>query len=113
MVKDRLDLLNEAGTYSLNSQEVVIPAFVAAYSGQDPETVNTSPFPKFPIPNWSLNYRGLSKIEALSEIFTSINISHAYASRYDVSNYVNSPLYTFGLTLDNSVSRCWTGQSVQ
>ena len=104
VVKDRLDLLNEAGTYSLNSQEVVIPAFVAAYSGQDPETVNTSPFPKFPIPNWSLNYRGLSKIEALSEIFTSINISHAYASRYDVSNYVNSPLYTFGLTLDNSVA---------
>ncbi len=104
ILKGRLDGLNEAGTYSLNSQEVVIPAFVAAYSGQDPENINTSPFPKFPIPNWSIRYAGLSKIDALSEIFTSINISHSYNSRYNVSNFVNSPLYTLGLTLDNSLS---------
>lgn len=109
VIKDRLDGENEAGTYDLNDQEVVIPAFVAAYSGQDPENSDTSPFPKFPLPNWSLNYRGLSKIKALSEVFTSISVTHAYASRYNVSNYVNSPLYTVGLTLENSVADAGLG----
>ncbi|WP_421986398.1 cell surface protein SprA [Roseivirga sp.] len=103
-VKTRLDGLNEAGTYEENSQEVVIPAFIAAYSGQSPEDVNTNPFPKFPIPSWSLRYGGLSKIDALSEVFTTINISHAYSSSYNVSNFVNSPLYTLGLTFDNSLT---------
>ena len=103
-IQTRLDGLNEAGTYEENSQEVVIPAFVAAYSGKDPGDINTSPFPKFPIPSWTVRYGGLSKIEALGEIFTTINISHSYSSKYNVSNFVNSPLYTLGLTLDNSIS---------
>ncbi len=103
IIKQRLDGLNNTGNYDLNSQEVVIPAFVAAYSGKSPETINSSPFPKFPIPNWSLNYNGLSKIEALSEIFSTISLSHAYSSTYDVANFVNSPLYTSGLTLDNNL----------
>lgn len=103
-VKTRLDGLNEAGTYDENSQEVVIPAFIAAYTGKTPEEVNTSPFPKFPIPGWSIRYDGLSKIEALSEVFTSISLNHSYSSKYNVSNFVNSPLYTIGLTIDNSVT---------
>ena len=82
---------------------MVIPAFIAAYTGKNPSEVGLSPFPKFPLPNWSLNYGGLGKIEALSEVFSTISISHAYSSRYDVSNFVNSPLYTAGLTLDNNL----------
>ncbi|HEY9118007.1 MAG TPA: cell surface protein SprA, partial [Roseivirga sp.] len=102
-IKQRLDGLNPVGAYELNSQEVVIPAFVAAYSGKSPESVNINPFPKLPIPNWSLNYTGLSKVPALSDVFSSIAISHAYSSTYDVANFVNSPLYTSGLTLDNNL----------
>ena len=102
-LKQRLDGLNAVGDYGLNSQEVVIPAFIAAYTGKNPSEVGLSPFPKFPLPNWSLNYGGLGKIEALSEVFSTISISHAYSSRYDVSNFVNSPLYTAGLTLDNNL----------
>ncbi len=103
IVKARLDALNPAGEYALNAQEVVIPAFVAAYTGDSPETVGTSPFPRLPIPNWNLNYRGLSKLDVFSDIFTAFNLSHSYSSRYDVSNFINSPLYTLGLTLDNSL----------
>ena len=83
-VKARLDTLNPAGEYTLNSQEVVIPAFIAAYTGESPETVGISPFPKLPIPNWSLNYRGLSKLEGLSNIFSTFILSHSDSSRYDV-----------------------------
>ncbi|WP_420385605.1 cell surface protein SprA [Roseivirga sp.] len=102
-IKQRLDGLNPSGEYGVNSQEVVIPAFIAAYTGKSPESVNTNPFPKFPLPNWSVNYNGLSKIAGLSDIFSTVAISHAYSSRYDVSNFVNSPLYTSGLTLDRSL----------
>jgi cell surface protein SprA len=104
VLKGRLDQENDAGTYDVNSQEVVIPAFLAAYSGQNPDEVKTSAFPKLPIPGWSLSYRGLTKIEALKELFSSIQLSHAYKSDYSVSNYVNSALYTNNLTLDNNTS---------
>lgn len=100
IIKSRLDAVNGNGEYDINSQEVVIPAFRAAYGGEDPNTIGFSPFPSFPIPNWSLNYRGLSNIAAIKEVFSSINISHGYTSQYSVSNFVNSPLYTTGLTLD-------------
>jgi cell surface protein SprA len=102
-LKQRLDGLNENGEYDINSQEVVIPAFIAAYTGKNPESVNLSPFPKLPIPNWSINYNGLSKLPGISDVFSTFSISHAYASQYDVSNFVNSPLYTTGLTLDYSL----------
>ena len=102
-IKQRLDGLNNNGEYGINSQEVVIPAFVAAYSGQSPDKTDTSPFPKWPIPNWSLQYNGLSKIPTINEVFSTVSISHAYSSKYDVSNFVNSPLYTSGLTLDNNL----------
>jgi cell surface protein SprA len=103
IVKGRLDAANPNGEYDINSQEVVIPAFRAAYGGEDPNEVSFSPFPKFPIPNWSLNYRGLSNIDAIKEVFSNVNIQHGYTSQYSVSNFVNSPLYTTGLTLDNAL----------
>ena len=104
IIKNRLDAANNEGEYDINSQEVVIAAFRAAYRGVDPNEVEFSPFPNFPIPNWSLNYRGLSNITSVKEVFSSINISHSYTSQYSVSNFVNSPLYTIGLTLDNSIN---------
>lgn len=104
IIKGRLDADNPNGEYDINSQEVVIPAFRAAYGGKDPNTIEYSPFPNFPIPNWSLNYRGLSNIDAVKEVFSSVNIQHGYTSQYSVSNFVNSPLYTTGLTLDNSLN---------
>jgi len=104
IVKGRLDAVNPEGSYDINSQEVVIPAFRAAYTGEDPNSIEFSPFPNFPIPNWSLNYRGLSNITAVKEVFSSINIQHGYTSQYSVSNFVNSPLYTTGLTLNNRLN---------
>ena len=103
-ISSRLNALNEVGTYELNSQEVLIPALLAAYGGKKPEDVKLNAFPKVPIPNWSLNYRGLSRLEGIKDVFSTVNISHAYASTYDISSYNNSLLYSTGLTLDNSIS---------
>jgi cell surface protein SprA len=71
----------------------MIPAFLAAYSGKSPNDIKLSPFPKNPIPNWNVNYAGLTKLPFISDIFSSINLTHAYSSVYDVSNYTNSLLY--------------------
>ncbi len=75
--------------YGPTSQDVLIPAFMAAYSGRDPGGIGLNPFPKFPIPNWTLNYTGLGKIKAFKNIFRTITISNAYRSSYSVGSFRN------------------------
>ena len=103
IIKSRLDAMNTGGEYSINGQDVLIPAFLAAYRGKDAASFNINAFPKTPLPNWRLDYRGLSRIKGLSEIFSSINISHMYTSTYDASNFSNSLQYQEGLELYNTL----------
>lgn len=77
--------------YGATSQEVLIPAFLAAYSGQDPQKVSLNPFPSIPKPNWRITYDGLSKFEWAKKYFSNISIGHAYRSTYTVSAF-NSDL---------------------
>lgn len=102
-IKSRLEMENPGGEYSINGQNVLVPAFLAAYSGNTGEDIGLSPFPKFPLPNWRVEYRGLSRIPALQEYFSSINLTHNYSSSYDVSNFSNSLLYQNGLELYNTL----------
>jgi cell surface protein SprA len=79
--------------YEGKSQDVLIPAFLAAYTSKDANTAGLSPFPGIPLPNWRLDYNGLSKLEGLKDIFQSVTISHAYTSGYSVVNFNNSMEY--------------------
>ena len=85
-----------AEEYDTTGQDVIIPAFIAAYTGKNASTINLSPFPKTPLPNWRIDYTGLIKIPALKEAFQAITLSHAYSSTYSVVNYSNSLLYEQG-----------------
>src|SRR5690606_1120875 len=97
IIKSRLDgEASSPGEYGLSGQDVLIPSFLAAYLGTDPNDVKLSPFPKTPLPNWRLDYRGLSRIKALADKFSSINVTHSYSSTYDVSNFSNSLQYQQG-----------------
>jgi cell surface protein SprA len=89
-VRNRFRALPHGGEYDTTSQDVIIPAFIAAYTGADVNSVSLSPFPKTPLPNWRIDYSGLNKIEAFKDIFQSITISHGYQSSYSVVNYSNS-----------------------
>lgn len=80
--------------YEGKSQDVLIPAFIAAYTGKDANTVGLSPFPSTPLPNWRMDYTGLTKVGFLKEAFQSISITHAYSSTYSVANFTNSLEYT-------------------
>ena len=50
-------------------------------------------FPKFPLPNWRINYNGLTKIKGVNKVFQSFSINHAYTSTYSVGGYTTNPLY--------------------
>lgn len=92
--------------YGAGSQEVLIPAFIAAYTGSDPKKVSLSAFPKIPIPNWRFTYNGLSKLEFLKKYFKQVNIAHGYRSTYAVGSYISNIDYIeengFATTFDFS-----------
>lgn len=68
------------------SADVMIPAFLRAYTGSGS---NLSLFPTLSklLPNWSVTYSGLSKLPAMKRIFKSFNLNHAYRSLYAVGAY--------------------------
>jgi cell surface protein SprA len=74
-----------------NSAEVLIPSFVAAYTGKDPEKTETTPFLSLAsiLPNWRLSYDGLSRIPWIRDNFRSISITHAYTCRYSIGSYTS------------------------
>lgn len=96
--RDRLNSLStNEGKYDENSQDVLVPAFIAAYSGKGTKLDLTKfPFAKgfrFPMPNWRIDYSGLGNLEPFKRIFSSISISHSYTSTYTVGNFTSSLEY--------------------
>ena len=83
-----------ADGYGPNSQDVLVPAFLAAYTGKDPSKSSLSQFPDIPIPNWQITYGGLSKIPFIADIFQSFDLKHAYSSTYNVGGYTTLLQYT-------------------
>ena len=73
--------------YGSNSQDVVIAAFLAAYTGKDAEKVSLGGFPKIPIPNWNITYNGLSKYDFFSRFFSSFDLNHAYRSTFNINGF--------------------------
>ncbi len=80
----------KGGEYNINSQDVLIAAFFAAYNGKDPKEVRLNPFLGFPLPNWRVDYNGLSQLPAFKKIFSSFTLEHSYQSTYSVGNFTSS-----------------------
>ena len=81
------------GASNLNSQDVLIPAFLAAYKGESASSINLTATPKIPLPNWRIDFTGLGKIPVLKKNFQSITLSHGYSSVYSVGSYTSSLVY--------------------
>jgi cell surface protein SprA len=91
--------------YSRYAQDVLIPAFLAAYTGKDPEkigllknggpaNVRSNPFSNYiPRPNWRISYNGLNKLEPFKSLFTNFALSHAYVGSMSMSSYNSALLY--------------------
>ena len=76
-----------ADGYGKNSQDVLLAAFLASYTGKDANSVSLSRFPKIPIPNWRITYNGLTKYDFFSNLFASFDLNHAYRSTYNVNSF--------------------------
>ena len=69
--------------------DVLIPAFIAAYSGYDANKVTLQHFPGLGAmrPNWRVTYDGFLQLGNMSKIFKSFTVNHAYQCTYSVGNY--------------------------
>ncbi len=77
------------GDISPTSSDVLIPAFIAAYSGTNPGKQYLTPFPSFAnaLPNWRVTYDGLIYLGNLRNVFKAFTLSHAYQCTYSVGSY--------------------------
>ncbi len=75
------------------SQQVLLPAFLAAYSGMDASKISLNTFRNTPVPNWKITYRGLMKIKWFKDNFSSFTLSNAYRGSYGVTGYTNNLQY--------------------
>lgn len=79
----------EVGTVNRAGSDVLIPAFLAAYTGVDASKIYLTPFPSLAqmLPNWRVTYDGLIRMGNLSNIFKNITLTHAYQCTYSVGGY--------------------------
>ena len=69
------------------SSDVMVPAFLAAYTSMGSGQLSIFPTLSKLLPNWTVRYSGLSKLPWLRDKFKSVNINHAYKSVYSVGSY--------------------------
>ena len=73
----------------VNSSDVLIPAFLAAYTGKNPNKIGLTAFPSLArlVPNWKLSYDGLIQIPFIKKHFKSMVLNHQYRCIYNVGGY--------------------------
>ena len=77
------------GRVSHNSADVLVPAFLATYTGMNINSVGFNPFLNIlhTMPNWSVTFDGIGRIAAVKEHFKSITLTHAYTCKYAIGSY--------------------------
>lgn len=91
------------GAIGNNSADVLVPAFLAAYTGRDASTIGLNPFLGLlqVLPNWSVTFDGLGRLPWMRDHFKSVNITHAYTCKYAIGSYSSYSTWTPATTLDN------------
>lgn len=78
--------LGEVNPYSA---DVLIPAFLNAYTGSGGGSTDIFPALRRMLPNWTLRYSGLGKLPWLRDHFKSVNLNHSYKSIFAVGSYAS------------------------
>ena len=91
--------------YGRYAQDVLIPAFLAAYTDQDPTQVRlirsanpkltANPFSRIlPRPNWNITYNGLTRLPGMEKIFTNFTVRHGYNSTLSMNSFNTALLFS-------------------
>ena len=77
------------GAVDFNSADVLIPAFISAYTGNNSRSIGLTAFPSLSklLPNWAVTYEGLMQIPLINKHFRSFVLEHKYSSIYSVGAY--------------------------
>ena len=73
--------------FGKNSQQVLLPAFVAAYRGSDPSKERSGILRDVPLPNWDLKYTGFMKMKWFKKRFKRFSIQHGYRAAYTLNQF--------------------------
>jgi cell surface protein SprA len=73
--------------FGKNNQAVLLPAFMAAYSGSDASGISTGIFRSVPIPNWAVKYSGLMRYDLFKRNFKRFSLQHNYRASYTINQY--------------------------
>ncbi len=66
--------------YDGSQQQVVMGAFLTSYTNNGVSEKNINPIKNIPLPNWSINYNGLTKLPAMKKLAKNFVIRHGYSS---------------------------------
>lgn len=72
---------------NLYSSDVMIPAFLKAYTSMGGNSLSVFPALSRMLPNWTIRYSGLGRLPWFNEHFKSVNINHSYKSVFAVGSY--------------------------
>ena len=72
---------------NLYSGDVMIPAFLKAYTSMGGNSLSVFPALSRMLPNWTIRYSGLGRLPWFNEHFKSVNINHSYKSVFAVGSY--------------------------
>jgi cell surface protein SprA len=84
---DDLDQDGYPKGFGKTNQAVLIPAFLAAYSGSDPKTVALVATRSTPLPNWSLQYTGLMQLKLFKKHFRRFSLAHGYRASHTLNSF--------------------------
>ena len=73
--------------FSKSNQAVLLPSFLAAYSGNNASSSSTDIFRSFPIPNWSIKYNGLMRYKYFKDKFKRFSLQHNYRASYTINQF--------------------------
>ena len=75
------------GAVNKYSADVMVPAFLNAYTSMGGNGLNIFPALRSLLPNWTIRYSGLSRLPFFEQFFKSVNINHAYRSIFAIGSY--------------------------
>ena len=79
----------ENGGVNPYSADVMVPAFLSAYTSMSGKSLSIFPSLAKMLPNWTLRYSGLGKLPWFRDHFKSVTLSHSYKSVYAVGSYAS------------------------
>ncbi|WP_298314297.1 cell surface protein SprA [uncultured Aquimarina sp.] len=73
--------------YGRTNQAVLLPAFLAAYTGANAESVQKGAFRDVPLPNWDIKYTGLMNLKWFKKRFKRFSMAHGYRANYTINQF--------------------------